>query len=159
VNFTGTLLHFLMFGALPALDSLGRPVWAYGKRIHDYCERRPHFDASEFVEEWGDNGALKGWCLYKKGCKGPYTYANCPKVRFNDGISWPVMAGHGCIGCTEPGFWDTMAPLEKPLPDKTYGGGEKTVDNIGIALTGVAVAGMAAHAVASGVRHSGGKKI
>jgi len=41
-NFVGTVLHFLLFGGLPALDSLGRPVWAYGKRIHDYCERRPH---------------------------------------------------------------------------------------------------------------------
>ncbi|MEN6423137.1 MAG: hydrogenase small subunit, partial [Smithella sp.] len=27
VNFTGTILHYLMFGALPALDNLGRPVW------------------------------------------------------------------------------------------------------------------------------------
>ncbi len=153
VNFTGTLLHYLMFGGMPALDSLGRPVWAYGKRIHDYCERRSHYDASEFVEEWGDSGALRGWCLYKVGCKGPYTYANCGKVRFNDGISWPIMAGHGCIGCTEPAFWDTMAPLEKPLPDKSYGGGEKTVDNIGIALTGVTVAGIAVHAVASAIRH------
>jgi len=157
VNFTGTLLHFLMFGSLPPVDGLGRPLWAYGKRIHDYCERRPHYDASEFVEEWGDKGALKGWCLYKVGCKGPYTYANCAKVRFNDGISWPVMAGHGCIGCTEPNFWDTMAPLEKPLDEKTYGGGERTVDNIGIALTGVAVAGVAVHAVASGIRHKGDK--
>jgi len=157
VNFTGTVLHYLMFGALPAVDNLGRPLWAYGKRIHDVCERRPHYDASEFVEEWGDKGALKGWCLYKVGCKGPYTYANCGKVRFNDGISWPVMAGHGCMGCTEPDFWDTMAPLEKPLPDKSYGGGEKTVDHIGIALTGIAAAGVAAHAVATGIRHKGDK--
>jgi quinone-reactive Ni/Fe-hydrogenase small subunit/[NiFe] hydrogenase small subunit len=51
-----------------------------------------------------------------------------------------------------------MAPLEKPLDEKSYGGGEKTVDNIGIVLTGAAVAGIAVHAVASGVRHSGGKK-
>lgn len=153
VNFTGTILHYLLFGTLPPLDSLGRPVWAYGKRIHDTCERRPHYDASEFVEEWGDAGALKGWCLYKVGCKGPYTYANCGKVRFNDSVSWPVMAGHGCIGCTEPAFWDTMAPLEKPLPEKTYGGGDNTVDNIGIALTGIAAAGIAAHAVATAIRH------
>ena len=155
VNFTGTLLHYLMFGGLPALDGLGRPVWAYGKRIHDYCERRSHYDASEFVEEWGDSGALRGWCLYKVGCKGPYTYANCGKVRFNDGISWPIMAGHGCIGCTEPGFWDTMAPLEKPLPDKSYGGGEATVDKIGIALTGITALGIAAHATATALRHGG----
>ena len=146
VNFVGTILHYLMFGGLPALDSLGRPVWAYGKRIHDVCERRPHYDAAEFVEEWDDAGAHKGWCLYKMGCKGPYTFGNCARVRFNDAVSWPVMAGHGCIGCTEPGFWDTMAPLEQPISKDTIGGGEKTVDTIGTVLAGLTVAGIAAHA-------------
>ncbi len=153
INFTGTLLHYLMFGSMPALDSLGRPVWAYGKRIHDYCERRPHYDAGEFVEQWGDEGAKKGWCLYKMGCKGPYTFANCGKIRFNNGVSWPIMAGHGCMGCTEPGFWDTMAPLEKPISEQPLGGGEHTVDRIGMALAGVAVAGAAAHGVLTAVRH------
>lgn len=159
-NFVGTLLHFLMFGALPPLDSLGRPVWAYGKRIHDFCERRPHYDAGEFVEEWGDQGAKKGWCLYKVGCKGPYTYSNCSKVRFNDGISWPVMAGHGCMGCTEPGFWDTMAPLEKPISEKTIGGGpvEATVDKVGAALTAAAIVGVAAHAGLTAVKGHGQDK-
>ncbi len=157
-NFTGTLLHFLLFGALPPLDSLGRPIWAYEKRIHDFCERRPHYDAGEFVEEWGDSGAQKSWCLYKMGCKGPYTFSNCSKVRFNDGISWPVMAGHGCMGCTEPGFWDTMAPLEKPITDKTIGGGEKTVDKIGAVLTGITAAGIAAHAGLSAIKHRGDKE-
>jgi len=114
----GTLLHFLLFGSLPPADSLGRPLWAYGKRIHDFCERRAHYDAAEFVEEWGDAGAQKAWCLYKMGCKGPYTYANCSKIKFNDGTSWPVQAGHGCMGCTEPGFWDTMSPFEKPISEK-----------------------------------------
>ena len=159
VNFTGTVLHYIMFGALPAADSLGRPIWAYGKRIHDVCERRPHYDASEFVEEWGDAGAKKGWCLYKVGCKGPYTYANCGKVRFNDGMSWPVMAGHGCIGCTEPAFWDKMAPLEKEIAEGAIagGGGEATVDKIGAVLTGATVAGVAVHSVLSGIRHRKGK--
>ncbi|MCP4715696.1 MAG: hydrogenase small subunit [Deltaproteobacteria bacterium] len=151
-NFVGTVLHFLMFGSLPPCDSLGRPVWAYGKRIHDFCERRPHYDAGEYVEEWGDDAAKKGWCLYKVGCKGPYTFANCSKVRFNDGISWPVMAGHGCMGCTEPDFWDTMAPFEKPISEKTLGGGEVTVDKLGAALLGVTAAGMAAHGVASFIK-------
>jgi quinone-reactive Ni/Fe-hydrogenase small subunit/[NiFe] hydrogenase small subunit len=158
VNFTGTLLYFLLFGALPALDSQGRPLWAYGKRIHDFCERRPHYDAGEFVDQWGDEGARKGWCLYKVGCKGPYTFGNCSHLRFNDGISWPVMAGHGCIGCTEIGFWDTMAPLEKPIQAATIGGGEKTVDDIGIMLTAVTAAGVAAHGLFSALRHGGSDK-
>jgi len=152
-NFVGTLLHYLLFGGLPALDSLGRPLWAYGKRIHDFCERRPHYDAAEFVEEWGDAAAAKGWCLYKMGCKGPYTFANCSRVRFNDAVSWPIMAGHGCIGCTEPAFWDTMAPLEKPIAGKTIGGGERTVDRIGMGLLGVAAVGAAAHAGLTAIRH------
>ena len=152
VNFVGTLLHYLLFGALPPADTLGRPLWAYGKRIHDFCERRPHYDAAEFVEEWGDAGAQKGWCLYKMGCKGPYTYSNCSKVKFNDGISWPVQAGHGCIGCTEPAFWDTMAPFEKPISEKTIGGGEKTADKVGAALLGVTAAGIAVHGIASAIK-------
>ncbi len=156
-NFVGTVLHFLMFGGMPPLDSLGRPMWAYGKRIHDFCERRPHYDAGEFVEEWGDEGAKKGWCLYKVGCKGPYTYANCSKVRFNDGISWPVMAGHGCMGCVEPNFWDTMAPLEKPISDKTIGGGENTVDKVGMVLTGAAAIGVGVHAAAAAAKRHGMK--
>jgi len=157
VNFVGTILHYLMFGTLPVCDQLGRPLWAYGKRIHDYCERRPHYDAGEYVEEWGDAGAKKGWCLYKMGCKGPYTYANCAKVRFNDAISWPIMAGHGCMGCTEPNFWDTMAPLEKPIAEKTFGGGEETVDNIGKILAGATAAGIAAHGAVSYVKRHGQK--
>jgi hydrogenase small subunit len=31
-----------------------------------------------FVIEFGDEGHRKGYCLYKVGCKGPETYANCP---------------------------------------------------------------------------------
>lgn len=151
-NFVGTVLHFLMFGGMPPMDNLGRPIWAYGKRVHDLCERRPHYDAGEFVEEWGDEGARKGWCLYKMGCKGPYTYSNCAKVRFNDGMSWPVMAGHGCMGCVEPNFWDTMAPLEKPIADRPIGGIEQTVDRIGLGLTTVAAAGIAVHAGAAAIK-------
>ena len=58
-NIVGTLLHYILYGTLPALDAYNRPKWAYGKRIHDLCERRGHFDAGEFVEEFGDEGAKK----------------------------------------------------------------------------------------------------
>lgn len=145
-NFVGTLLHYMMFGGLPPVDNLGRPIWAYGKAIHDFCERRAHFDASEFVKEWGDDGAKKGWCLYEVGCKGPQTSANCSRIRFNDGVSWPVMAGHGCIGCTEPNFWDAFAFLEKPIDDKAIAGGERTVDKVGAVLLGATGAGVPVHA-------------
>jgi hydrogenase small subunit len=109
VNLTATVVHFLTFGALPEMDDLHRPLFAHGARIHDNCERRGHFDAGEFVRAWGDEGHRKGWCLYQMGCKGPVTYHNCPSVRWNEGTNWPVGSGHGCIGCSEPGFWELGA--------------------------------------------------
>ena len=68
---TATIVHFLMFGRVPQLDIDGRPLFAYGKRIHDQCQRRAHFDAGQFVEDFDDEAARKGWCLYRTGCKGP----------------------------------------------------------------------------------------
>jgi len=148
-NIVGTLMHFLLFGTLPALDRYSRPKWAYGHRIHDLCERRGHFDAGEFVESFGDGGAKDGWCLYKQGCKGPYTFNNCSTERFNQGTSWPIQAGHGCMGCSEPDFWDTMGPLEKPLQSHLVMGLNTTVDRVGTVLLTATVAGIGAHAVAS----------
>ncbi|MBL8626994.1 MAG: hydrogenase small subunit [Myxococcales bacterium] len=104
-NFLTTVVHYLVLGKLPELDSKGRPTFAYGRLIHENCERRAHFDAGRFATEFGDEGHRQGWCLYKLGCKGPETYANCPSILFGDvGTgSWPVGTGHPCIGCTEKG--------------------------------------------------------
>jgi len=105
-NFLTTVVHFLTFGKLPELDAKGRPKFAYGRLIHENCERRAHFDAGRFAIQFGDEGHRQGWCLYKLGCKGPETYANCPSILFGDvGTgSWPVGTGHPCIGCTEQGI-------------------------------------------------------
>jgi len=111
INLVGTIVNYLLLGKLPALDDLGRPLFAYGKSIHDQCPRRSHYENDEFVTEFGSEEAANGYCLYKMGCKGPDTYNNCPIVKFNDGTSWPIEAGHPCIGCSEPGFWDKMTPF------------------------------------------------
>lgn len=148
-NIVGTLMYFIMFGKLPALDMFNRPKWAYGKRVHDHCERRGHFDAGEFVETFGDQNAKDGFCLYKMGCKGPYTYNNCPTERFNSHTSWPVLAGHGCIGCSEPDFWDEMADFEKPLGRQIVKGLDASTDTVGAVILGATVLGIGAHAVAS----------
>ncbi len=154
-NIVGNVLHFILFGELPTLDAYNRPTWAYGLRIHDLCERRGRFDAGQFVEHFGDKNAEKGYCLYKVGCKGPYTFNNCSKLRFNQHTSWPVGAGHGCIGCSEPKFWDTMNPFEEPISNHLYAtnfdgmGADKTADIIGSVILGAAAIGIAAHAVIS----------
>lgn len=159
-NIVGNVLYFVMFGTLPALDAFNRPKWAYGHRIHDLCERRGHFDAGEFVQHFGDENAQKGYCLYKVGCKGPYTFNNCSKLRFNSHTSWPIQAGHGCIGCSEPNFWDTMSPFEEPLGNKLYQtsynglGADKTADTVGTVILAATAIGIAAHAVVSSMTKS-----
>ncbi|MBW6511154.1 MAG: hydrogenase small subunit [Desulfuromonadaceae bacterium] len=151
-NLTATVVHFLTFGKLPATDKLGRPLFAHGKRIHDNCERRSHFDAGQYAEAFGDPGHRQGWCLYKLGCKGPETFHNCPTCRYNEGVSWPVMAGHGCIGCSEPGFWDTMSPFYRRLPQVPGFGIETTADQIGLGLAAATAVAFGAHGVASALR-------
>jgi quinone-reactive Ni/Fe-hydrogenase small subunit len=154
-NIVGSLIYYILYGNLPALDAYNRPKWAYGTRIHDACERRGHFDAGEFVEEFGDEGAKNGYCLYKVGCKGPYTFNNCSKNKFNSHTSWPIQAGHGCIGCSEPGFWDTMGPFEEPVANRLYDtvfkglGADATADKIGVGLLTVTGIGIAVHAAIS----------
>ncbi len=109
LNIVGAVVACLQ-GKPVKLDQLGRPLMFYGESVHDLCERRKHFDAGEFAPSFDSEEARKGWCLYDLGCKGPSTMNNCPKARFND-TNWPVGAGHPCIGCSEPDFWDDMTPF------------------------------------------------
>jgi len=151
-NITATIVHLLTFGSFPVTDGMGRPLFAYGERIHDHCERRAHFDAGQFVREWGDEGHRHGWCLYEMGCKGPETFKNCPAIRWNEGTNWPVGSGHGCIGCAAPKFWDTMSPFYRRLPKVPGFGVEDTADKIGLGLAAAAAAGLAAHGIARAVK-------
>jgi hydrogenase small subunit len=151
-NLTATIVHFLTFNQWPATDTMGRPLFAYGQLIHDQCERRAHFERGEFVLGWGDEASRNGWCLYKMGCKGPETFANCPTARFNDGTSWPVKAGHGCVGCTMPRFWDQMSPFYRRLPTVPPFASDVTADQVGLGLVAGVTALTGLHAVGSYVR-------
>lgn len=157
-NLTATIVHYLTFKEMPATDLRGRPLFAYGSLIHNQCERRPHFEFGEFVQAWGDEGAQKGWCLYRMGCKGPESFANCPTARYGEGASWPVKAGAGCIGCTMPGFWDAMSPFSGRLPPPIPFAPDLTVDQVGMAAV-VGVGGLATvHGAASIVRATIGRR-
>jgi hydrogenase small subunit len=149
---TATVVHFLTFGTLPALDFDNRPLFAYGARVHDQCQRRAHFDAGQFVTAFDDENARKGWCLYQVGCKGPATFSPCPIFQWNDHTNWPVGAGHPCLGCTERYFWDTMTPFYGRHPDVGGFGVEGRVDWIGLSLAAGVTAGVGAHAVATAVQ-------
>ncbi len=146
-NVTATIVHYLAFGSFPQLDHRKRPLFAYGMRIHDKCERRANFDAGQFVRQWGDEGHRKGWCLYQMGCKGPEAYFNCPSIRWNEHTSWPVKGGHGCIACAADHNWDKMSPMYARLPNVPGFGVESTADKVGTALAIATGVGIAAHGI------------
>lgn len=136
VVITGVLAHYLTFGEIPELDTHGRPLMFYGDSIHDRCYRRPFYDQGKFAKTFDDEGARKGWCLFELGCKGPTTYNACATTKWNQGTSFPIESGHGCIGCSEPDFWDAGSfykALSMPAEPLTY-------------VAGAAVAGAAAGA-------------
>lgn len=95
INFVGTLANYLLMGSLPALDADGRPQFAYGQTVHSLCPYRER----------------ESRCLEDDGCKGKQCHNNCPSIKFNDGTSFPMQAGHPCIGCSEPDFWDRFTPF------------------------------------------------
>ena len=148
----GVITHLLVLGQIPALDSLGRPKEFYGRRVHDTCYRRPNYDAGLFVESFDDENARKGYCLYKMGCKGPETTYNCPTVRWNDGTSWPVKSGHGCIACASNRFWDTKSPFYERLPSVPGFAADIDAGKLGLVLTGGMAAGITLHGIASAGR-------
>jgi hydrogenase small subunit len=155
---TATLVHVLTFGKIPELDREGRPKFAYGAKIHDQCPRRANYDAGQFVQKFDDAAAREGYCLYHVGCKGPQTFSPCPIFMWNNKSSWPIGAGHPCIGCTEPNFWDTMTPFYRRLPNTAGIPVERTADIIGGVLTAATVGGIVVHATATTASRMAGKK-
>jgi hydrogenase small subunit len=147
----GVLVHVLTFDRLPQLDSLGRPKAFYSKRVHDTCARRANYDAGLFVETFDDENARQGYCLYKVGCKGPTTYNSCSTMKWNNGTSYPIQSGHGCIGCSEAKFWDN-GPFYQRLTNFPGFGIESTADKVGLTVGGVVAAGALTHAVLTNFR-------
>ena len=156
---TGVVTYMLTFDRLPDVDAQGRPKMFYSQRVHDKCYRRPHFDAGQFAEKFDDAGARMGYCLYKVGCKGPVTYNACSATRWNEGLSFPIQSGHGCIGCSEDAFWDKGSFYDHLTTIKPPGlsGIEGTADQIGLGVAAVAGAAVAVHAAVSAIKQARSK--
>ncbi len=146
----GVIVHVVAFGRLPELDRMGRPKAFYSKRVHDSCYRRPYFDAGLFAETFDDQNAKEGYCLYKVGCKGPMTYNACGTIKWNNGVSYPIQSGHGCIGCSEEGFWDN-GPFYERMTKVPGFGIEQNADTVGKVAAGALAGGIAVHAVAANI--------
>ena len=151
--FVGTVLDYLLNG-LPELDRYNRPKMFFGQLIHENCERRAAFDAGLFLEDWNDYNPDMKLCLFKMGCKGPVTYADCPVRRWNSKVNWCVGAGGPCHGCAEPAFYKDLSPLYEPLPNVNLVSLQPAV-NLGWIAAGATAAGIGGHYL---YKQLGGKK-
>lgn len=94
----GTIVHLLKFG-LPALDEMSRPKMFYSKLIHDQCPRFAEYERENFAKSFSDDG-----CLFKLGCVGTNTYADCTLRYWNSKMNSCIPAGGPCIGCASEDF-------------------------------------------------------
>lgn len=140
----GTLTHLLLYG-IPNLDAFNRPTVFYGRRIHDWCPRRQHFDNGVFAEHPGEEK-----CAYKIGCKGPVTFVDCPTRQWiGEHNNWPVEANSPCIGCVSPDFPDGMSPFYAHLSDINVPGIRTNADKVGLGVAALTAGGIGAHLLTS----------
>lgn len=93
-----TITHLVKVG-LPELTESRSPKIFFGKNLHNSCPRYHYFQEEMFAKKLGDFG-----CLFKLGCLGPITFADCPTRWWNGGSTWCIDANAPCIGCAAPTF-------------------------------------------------------
>ena len=137
------IVHYLTFGTVPPLDKFNRPVAFYGENQHENCVRRGHFDAGRFVTDWG-NPEQQGWCLYMKGCKGPWAHQDCWKRLWNNRTNYCIQANVPCVACSEPEFYESVSPMyERQFDVELPGIGKVDIDKVMATIGGVTAAGVA----------------
>ena len=99
-------------GGVPALDSEKRPYQHFANTVHDMCPRRRFYARGKYVTDWNSPKASR-WCLLLKGCKGPWTHADCGSILWNERANWCIGNNAPCAGCTQPEFYEGFSPLFK----------------------------------------------
>ncbi len=94
----------------------------------------------------------RGIASIRWGCRGPVTYNACSVTKWNEGTSYPIQSGHGCIGCSEAGVLGQTARFISICHRSQGSGIESTADTIGTVVGVATLAGVAAHAVITNVR-------
>jgi hydrogenase small subunit len=124
------------------VDEYGRPMVFFPPEhtVHENCPRRGYYDRGEFDTEVGGEK-----CLWKLGCKAPYSHADCGIRRWNGSVSMCTQAGGPCIACVEPGFPDSSRPLYVEREDVGVAG--TNIDTVAKVAVGAAAVAAGVHAV------------
>jgi NiFe hydrogenase small subunit HydA len=158
ININGCPAHpdwvFLTIGAIAlgkirvpddlpeVLDRWNRPKVFFppDHTIHDNCPRRGYYDRGEFETTVGGPK-----CLWKLGCKGPYSHADCATRNWNGNLTFCPQAGSPCIGCVQPGFPDSTRPFFVEIEDA--GIADINLDTVAGIAIGAGLIAAGAHAL------------
>ena len=94
----GSLVYVLKIG-LPDLDDKLRPKRFYNQILHEQCPFFAQYQKKNFAKALGEEG-----CMFKMGCQGVVTQADCSMRGWNSGVNWCVRARTNCVGCARPEF-------------------------------------------------------
>jgi len=124
------------------LDKWKRPkiFFPSDHTIHENCPRRGYYDRGEF-----DTTVSGEKCLWKLGCKAPYTHADCAIRRWNGYHSLCPQSGSPCISCVSAGFPDSSRPFFQEIEDVGIVG--TNLDSIAKVAVGGALLAAGAHAI------------
>lgn len=124
------------------LDKYKRPLVFFPPEhtLHENCPRRGFYDLGKLDLDFSGEG-----CLWKLGCKGPYTHTDCALRKWNGSVSMCTQAGSPCISCCEPGFPDTASPFYDEAEDVDFLLGAN-VDMIGKVAAGATAIAAGIHA-------------
>ena len=100
-----TITHLVKVG-VPKLNEHKAPTMFFGENLHANCPKYHYFQEEIFATRLGEEG-----CLFKLGCLGPTTNADCPTRGWNGNHVWCINANAPCIGCASPEF-----ALKKDFP-------------------------------------------
>lgn len=92
-----TIIHLVKVGVPELIND--SPKLFFSRKVHDLCPRYHDFQQEIFAKKLGDKG-----CLFKLGCLGPDTNADCPTRGWNGGKNWCIDSNAPCIGCASPNF-------------------------------------------------------
>ena len=130
---TGVLTYILTFDALPELDRIGRPRCSTASAFTTSATAGRSSTPASSSKPGTTTARARAGASTRWAAAGRRTYNSCSTLKWNDGVSFPIGSGHGCIGCSEAGFWDN-GPFYQRLSNVPVPGIEATPETIGEVL-------------------------
>ena len=150
---TGVITYITTFGRLPDLDRQGRPKCSTRNASTTNATAARTSTPASSSKPGTTRARARAIVCISSAANGPTTYNACTTTRWNNGVSFPIQSGHGCLGCSEDAFWDQGSFYQR-LDNITMFGVEKTADQIGFGVAAATAAAIGLHAGLTAIKRA-----